>query len=52
MDMKCIVREISVEVYDRNYSDDILNAKIVASYKCLEDLVADGWIIDEEMYEY
>ena len=27
-------------------------AKIVASYKCLEDLVADGWIINEEMYEY
>lgn len=52
MDEKCIVREISKKLYDRNYSDDILNAKIVASYKCLEDLVADGWIINEEMYEY
>lgn len=52
MDKKCIVREISKKLYDRNYSDDILNAKIVASYKSLEDLVADGWIINEEMYEY
>lgn len=52
MNKKCIVREISKKLYDRNYSDDILNAKIVASYKCLEDLVADGWIINEEMFEY
>jgi hypothetical protein len=30
---------------------EIENAKIVASYKSLEDLVADGWIINEEMYD-
>ena len=49
---KCNVREISEDVYYEDDYDSIENAKIVASYKCLEDLVADGWIINEEMYDY
>jgi heme/copper-type cytochrome/quinol oxidase subunit 2 len=49
---KCDVREISEDVYYEDDYDSIENAKIVASYKCLEDLVADGWIINEEMYDY
>jgi hypothetical protein len=48
----CNVREISEDVYYEDDYDSIENAKIVASYKCLEDLVADGWIINEEMYDY
>lgn len=49
---KCNVRELSEDVYYEDDYDSIENAKIVASYKCLEDLVADGWIINEEMYDY
>lgn len=48
---KCIVRKIAESVYYKDDMIEIENAKIVASYKSLEDLVADGWIINEEMYD-
>jgi hypothetical protein len=48
---KCIVRKIAESVYYKDDMAEIENAKIVASYKSLEDLVADGWIINEEMYD-
>lgn len=48
---KCIVRKIAESIYYKDDMIEIENAKIVASYKSLEDLVADGWIINEEMYD-